>query len=96
MLTLLGALIAITFTAWLSTRSVHAMIDALRHETRADLAGMRASFAEVRTSMAELRTSMADMRGELKLDILRIENKLDHYAETQASHSERIDRLERR
>ena len=64
MLTLLGTLIAITFTAWLSTRSVHAMI--------------------------------AEVQGELKLDILRIENKLDHFAETQASHSERIDRLERR
>jgi hypothetical protein len=64
MLTLLGTLIALTFTAWLSTRSVHAMI--------------------------------AEVQGELKLDILRIENKLDHFAETQASHSERIDRLERR
>ena len=96
MLTLLGTLIAITFTAWLSTRSVHAMIDALRHETRADLAGMRTNIADVRTSMADLRTSIAEIKGELKLDILRIENKLDHYAETQASHSERIDRLERR
>jgi hypothetical protein len=65
MLTLLGTLIVVTFTAWLSTRSVHATIDALRHETRADLAGMRATIAEV--------------KGELKLDILRMENKLDHY-----------------
>jgi hypothetical protein len=74
-LTLLGTLIVITFTAWLNTRSVHAMIEGLRQETRAML---------------------AEMSGSLKLDILRIENKLDHYAEVQASHSERIDRLEKR
>ena len=60
MLTLLGTLIVITVTAWLNTRSVQAMIDALRQETRADL---------------------TQTRGELKLDLLRIENKLDHYAE---------------
>ena len=65
MLTLLGTLIVVTLTPWLSTRSVHATIAALRHETRADLAGMRATIAEV--------------KGELKLDILRMENKLDHY-----------------
>jgi hypothetical protein len=75
MLTLLGTLIVVTFTAWLSTRSVHAMIDALRHEMRADL---------------------TELRGELKLDILRIENKLDHYAETQASHAESIEKLQRK
>ena len=73
MLTLLGTLIVVTFTAWLSTRSVHAMMGELRQEVRADI--------------ATFRGELATLRGELKLDILRIENKLDHYAETQASHS---------
>ena len=86
MLTLLGTLIVVTFTAWLSTRSVHAMIGELHQEVRADMTALR----------GELRTDMAELRGELKLDIQRLENKLDHYAETQASHSERIERLERR
>jgi hypothetical protein len=76
MLTLLGTLIVITFTAWLNTRSVHAMIAELGQSVRADI---------------------AELRGELKLDILRIENKVDHYAETQASHSEeKISRLKGR
>jgi hypothetical protein len=79
MLTLLGTLIVVTFTAWLNTRSVHAMIAELRQTMRADL--------------AEVRTEVAVKYGELKLDMLRIENKLDHYAETQASHSEEIRRL---
>jgi hypothetical protein len=71
MLTLLGTLIVVTFTAWLNTRSVHAMIAELCQTVRADL--------------AEVRTEVAVKYGELKLDILRIENKLDHYAETQAT-----------
>ena len=75
MLTLLGTLIVVTFTAWLNTRSVHAMVAGLRQPVRADI---------------------AELRGELKLDILRIENKVDHYAETQASHSEEIGRLKGR
>jgi len=71
MLTLLGTLIVVTFTAWLSTRSVHSMIGELRQEVRGDL---------------------AMLRGELRLDILRIENKLDHYAEVQATHSEKLNK----
>ena len=82
MLTLLGTLIVVTFTAWLNTRSVHALIGELRQTVRADI--------------AELRTEFAVKYGELRLDIQRIENKLDHYAEVQATHSERIDRLEKR
>jgi hypothetical protein len=72
MLTLLGTLIIVTFTARLNTLSVHAIIAELRMAVRADI---------------------AELRGELKLDILRIENKVDHYAETRASHSEEIGRL---
>jgi hypothetical protein len=86
MLTLLGTLIVVTFTAWLSTRSVHAMIGELRQEMRADMASLR----------GELRTEMASMRGELRLDIQRIENKLDHVADTQAAHSEAIAELKKR
>jgi hypothetical protein len=43
-----------------------------------------------------LRDEIATFRGELKLDILRVGNKLDHYAATQASHSESIRRPENR
>jgi hypothetical protein len=32
----------------------------------------------------------------VNLTLQRIENKLDHYAETQANHAERIDKLENR
>jgi hypothetical protein len=32
----------------------------------------------------------------INIALLRIENKLDHYAETQASHAERIERLEKK
>ncbi len=93
MLTLPGTLIVVTFTAWLNTRSVHAMIAELRQAVRADTAELR---GQVRADIAELRTEVAVKYGELKLDILRIENKLDHYAETQASHSEEIGRLKGR
>jgi hypothetical protein len=61
MLTLSGTPIVVTFTAWLNTRSVHAMIEALRQEVRADL--------------AEARGDFATMSGGLKLDILRLERK---------------------
>jgi hypothetical protein len=73
MLTLLGTLVVVIFTAWLNTRSVHAMIGELREAMRANI--------------AELRTEVAVKHGELRLDMQRIENKLDHYAEVQASHS---------
>ena len=104
MLTLLGTLIVVTFTAWLNTRSVHATIAELRQAVRADIAELRgevtAHNAELRTEVAvklgDLRTDLIQFRGELKLDILRVENKLDHYAETQASHSEDIGRLKGR
>ncbi len=41
MLTLLGTLIVVTFTAWLNTRPVPAMIAELRQEVRADIAELR-------------------------------------------------------
>jgi len=93
MLTLLGTLIVIMFTAWLNTRSVHAMIAELRQAGRADSAELRTEFA---VKFGELPTDLTQLRGELKLDILRLENKLDHYAETQATHSEGIRRLKER
>jgi hypothetical protein len=111
MLTLLGTLIVITFTAWLNTRSVHAMIAELRQTVRADNAELRGEIAELRgevradivelrtevaVKLGDLRTDLTQSRGELKLDIVRLENKLDHYAETQASHSEEIGRLKGR
>ena len=103
-LTLLGTLIVVTFTAWLNTRSVHAMIAELRQAGRADIAELRTEVAEglgeLRTDLSQLRgklrTDLRQLRGELKLDILRLENKLDHYAKTQASHSEEIRLLKGR
>jgi hypothetical protein len=103
MLTLLGTLIVVTFTAWLRTRSVHAMVDALHHEMRGDLAQLRGEtrpdMAQLRGEVAglrgEIRTSLSEIRGELKLDILRIENRLDRYAETPADPAGRIEGLER-
>jgi len=92
-LTLLGTFIVVTFTAWLNTRSVHAMIAELRQAGRADIAELRTEVAE---GLGELRTDLSQLRGELKLDILRLENKLDHYAKTQASHSEEIRLLKGR
>lgn len=57
-LTLLGTLIVVTFTAWLNTRSVHSMIEASRQETRADMAVLK----------LDLMTSV--QRIEYKLDHL--------------------------
>lgn len=44
MLTELAMLTVVTFTAWLNTRSVHAMIADLRQAVRADLAEVRTEF----------------------------------------------------
>ena len=81
MLTLLGTLIVVTFTAWLSTRSVHSMIGELRQEVRGDIATFR----------GELKLDILRVESAMKIDILRVENKLDHYAEVQASHSEKLE-----
>ncbi len=48
------------------------------------------------TLRAEMAAGFARVTGELSLTLQRIENKLDHYAEIQASHAERIERLEKR
>ena len=60
---------------------------------RPNTLSVHAIIAELRMAV---RADIAELRGELKLDILRIENKVDHYAETQASHSEEIGRLKGR
>jgi hypothetical protein len=41
MLTLLGNVIVVTFTAWFNTRSVRAMFAELRQAIRADIAELR-------------------------------------------------------
>jgi CII-binding regulator of phage lambda lysogenization HflD len=45
---------------------------------------------------AEFRSSVIEVKADLSAILMRIENKLDHYAETQATHSEQISRLEKR
>ena len=42
-----------------------------------------------------LRAEMLAMKAELLTALQRIENKIDHVAEVQANHGERLDRLER-
>ncbi len=73
MLTLLGTLIAIVFTAWLSNRAILAKMEALRESVRADAAILRLEFVTA---------------------TIKIDNKLDHVIETQATHSERLSSLE--
>ena len=48
----------------------------------------------LRAEMATLRAEMATLRSDLMLILQRIENKIDHIAETVASHSERLDKLD--
>lgn len=45
---------------------------------------------------AEFKAESVTLRADLTAALTRIENKLDHYAETQATHSERLDKLENR
>jgi len=45
---------------------------------------------------AEFRSSVIEVKADLSAILMRSENKLDHYAETQATHSEQISRLEKR
>ncbi len=52
--------------------------------------------AEMQTLRADFRSTMNEGLSSVNLTLQRIENKLDHYAEIQASHAERIDRLEKR
>ena len=42
-----------------------------------------------------LRAEMQVVKGEILVMLTRIENKIDHIAEMQASHSERLDKLEK-
>jgi hypothetical protein len=51
--------------------------------------------AEIKTLGGELRTDSIQLRADLNATLVRIENKIDHIAETQAVHSERLDRLEK-
>ena len=75
MLTLLGTVIVIVFTAWTNSRTLLAQLEALRQEVRAEISGVKLEFHTA---------------------LLRIENKVDRVLETQATHSERLDRLERK
>ncbi len=54
---------------------------------------LRTSLGEVKET---LRAEMRAMQAELTASLSRIENKLDHVVETQATHSERLEGLERK
>jgi hypothetical protein len=43
---------------------------------------------------AESKAQFVELRAEMKEGFLRVENKLDHLADTIASHSARLDKLE--
>jgi len=111
MLTLLGTLIVVTFTACLNTRVVGAKIDALNGR----IDGLNGRVNDVKEMLGNRITDMKETLGnqiadtketlraesratvaELTVTLQRIENKLDHYAETQAGHSEDITRLKER
>ena len=64
------------------------MRDVLRAEAKVQTVEITRIEAALRS---DAKFHAADINGTLQ----RIENKLDHYAETQATHSERIDKLER-
>jgi hypothetical protein len=57
--------------------------------------GNRVSDAK-ETLRAEFRAAINEALTPVNLTLQRIENKLDHYAETQANHADRIDKLENR
>jgi hypothetical protein len=52
--------------------------------------------AEIKAARAEAGVELRDVIAPINFTLQRIENKLDHYAETQASHAERIERLEKK
>jgi hypothetical protein len=43
---------------------------------------------------AEMKAQTAEFLAEMRLGFQRLDNKLDHLADTQASHSARLDKLE--
>lgn len=43
---------------------------------------------------AEMKAQIGELAAEMRLGFQRIENKLDHLADTVASHSARLDKLE--
>lgn len=59
--------------------------------------GNRKSTEDMRDVLrAEFRATLVETMGPVNLALQRIENKLDHFAETLATHAERIDKLEKR
>jgi hypothetical protein len=59
--------------------------------------GTRKSTEDMRDVLrAEFRAGVSEVKTDLSLVLQRIENKLDHVVETQAHHSERLDRLEKK
>lgn len=52
--------------------------------------------AEINSVQSGMGLKLRSATGEIHLILQRIENKLDHFSEIQASHNERITRLERR
>jgi sensor domain CHASE-containing protein len=52
MLTLLGTLVVVVFTAWLNTRAILAQMEALRQEVKKEIAELR---LELKTELVEVK-----------------------------------------
>ncbi len=81
LLTIVLTLLAVFGAMYSNRKSTEDMRDVLRAESKAQAAEMR----------AESRAQAAEMSAVWQ----RIENKLDHLADTLAGHSERVDNLGR-
>jgi transcription elongation GreA/GreB family factor len=74
-------------------KSTEDMRDVLRAEFRSVIKGTEDMRDILR---AEFRSAITEAVAPINLALQRIENKLDHVAETQATHSEAIAELKRR
>jgi hypothetical protein len=80
LLTITLTLLAILGSVWANHKSVEDMRDVLR--------------AELKAQAAEFGLALKTQSGENNTVLQRIENKIDHFADTIATHSGRLDKLE--
>lgn len=88
LLTIVLTLLAIFAGIYLNRKSVEDMRDVLRAEAKAQTTQMESN---QRLLAADIRSEFTTYRSEITVLLLRIENKLDHLAETVASHSQKLD-----
>jgi hypothetical protein len=97
LVTLAITLLAIFGAMYGNRKAVEDMRDVLRAEFKGELRDATNEIrGELRDGTNEIRGELRSATNEIHLILQRIENKLDHFAEIQATHSERITRLEQR